>query len=66
MENKLINDLLNKYNLTYEEDIRYKIDSVKTVKMILEIEDILQVQIKDIDFSKNSSVKSIISEYTNS
>lgn len=65
MENKLIEDLLNKFNIDANEDIRYKLDSIKSIQLIMEIENIFKIEIKNIDFGKNPSVLSIIDEYTN-
>ena len=65
MENKLIDSVLKKFNIDYEEDLRRKLDSIRIVNLILEIEEIFNVEIRDIDFNKTNSVKKIIDEYTN-
>jgi acyl carrier protein len=65
LENKLIDSVLKKFNIDYEEDLRRKLDSIRIVNLILEIEEIFNVEIRDIDFNKTNSVKKIIDEYTN-
>lgn len=65
MENKLIDEILKKFNVDYEEDLRRKIDSVKIINLIIEIEQKFNIEIKEIDFNKINSVKKIIDEYTN-
>jgi acyl carrier protein len=65
MVNKHIEDVLKNYNISYEENIRYKLDSVKSIQLIMEIEKIFNVEINDIDFKKTSSVMEIINEFVN-
>ena len=50
MENKLINDILKKFNINYEEDLRRKLDSMRIVSLIMEIEEKFNVEIKETDF----------------
>ena len=65
MENKLINDILKKFNINYEEDLRRKLDSIRIVSLIMEIEEKFNVEIKEIDFAKTNSIKKIIDEFIN-
>lgn len=65
MENKVIDSILKKFNIDYEEDLRRKLDSIRIVNLILEIEEIFNVEIRDVDFNKTNSVKKIIDEYIN-
>jgi acyl carrier protein len=65
LENKVIDEILKKFNVNYEEDLRRKIDSVSIINLIIEIEEKYNVERKEIDFNKINSVKKIIDEYTN-
>lgn len=65
MENKLIDEMLRKFNIDYEEDLRHKLNSIKIVSLIMEIEEMFNVEIKEIDFVKTNSVKKIIYEFVN-
>jgi acyl carrier protein len=49
----------------YEEDLRYKLDSVKIINLLIEIEKIFNIEIKEIDFNKTNSIKKIIDEHIN-
>jgi acyl carrier protein len=63
LENKHIENILNNFNVAYEEDLRHKLDSVKIINLIIEIEETFNIEIKEIDFNKTNSVKKIIDEY---
>jgi acyl carrier protein len=65
LENKLIDEMLRKFNIDYEEDLRHKLNSIKIVSLIMEIEEMFNVEIKEIDFVKTNSVKKIIYEFVN-
>lgn len=65
MENKHIDEILKKFNLSYEENIRYKLDSIKIISLLMEIENLYNIEIKEIDFNKTNSVKKIIDEFVN-
>jgi len=65
LENKRIENILNNFNLMYEEDLRYKLDSVKIINLLIEIEKIFNIEIKEIDFNKTNSIKKIIDEHIN-
>ena len=57
--------MLRKFNIDYEEDLRHKLNSIKIVSLIMEIEEMFNVEIKEIDFVKTNSVKKIIYEFVN-
>lgn len=65
MENKHIDEILKKFNLSYEENVRYKLDSIKIISLLMEIENLYSIEIKEIDFNKTNSVKKIIDEFVN-
>lgn len=65
MENKHIEDILKNFNVTIEEDLRYKLDSIKIVSLIMEIETLYNIEIKEVDFNKTNNIKKIIDEFVN-
>jgi len=65
MENKLINNILTDFDLTIEEDIKYKLSSLQIIKLIMAIENQFNVEIKEIDMIKHYNVKKILDEFIN-
>lgn len=65
MENKHIDEILKKFNISYDENLKYKLDSVNFINLILEIEEIFNVTINDFDLNKTYTLEKIINEFVN-
>jgi acyl carrier protein len=65
MENKHIDEILKKFNISYDENLKYKLDSVNFINLILEIEELFNVTINDFDLNKTYTVEKIINEFVN-
>ena len=65
MENKHIDEILKKFNISYDENLKYKLDSVNFINLILEIEELFDVTINDFDLNKTYTVEKIINEFVN-
>ena len=65
MENEHINEILKKFNISYDENLKHKLDSVKFISLILEIEEAFDVTINDFDLNKTYTLEKIINEFVN-
>ena len=65
MENKHIDEILKKFNISYDENLKYKLDSVNFINLILEIEELFDVTINDFDLNKTYTLEKIINEFVN-
>lgn len=60
MENKHIKEIADKFNLDLNENIKFKLDSLNIIKLILEIENKFNIKINNLDLNKTESLSKII------
>ena len=65
MDKEHINNILKEFNIEYNEDIRYKLNSLTMVSLIMQIEETFNVKIEDIDIKKNNTLENILDEFVN-